>query len=62
MKVLVDQDTCIGCGMCIDVCPQGFEYNSDDKSSPKSSEVGEDIKDKIIEARDVCPVDAIKVE
>ncbi|GHV25557.1 hypothetical protein FACS189465_3480 [Clostridia bacterium] len=32
MKVLVNQDTCISCGMCVDICPEVFDYNSENKS------------------------------
>ena len=62
MKVKVDQESCIGCGMCIDVCPKVFKYNDEDKSEPIMQEVPEDLKDKALEAKNVCPVDAIEVD
>lgn len=61
MKVIVDQEACIGCGMCIDVCPKVFEYNSDNKSEAINENVTDASKEKIIESQQVCPVDAIKI-
>jgi ferredoxin len=29
MKAIVDKDLCIGCGLCVDVCPEVFEMNAD---------------------------------
>ncbi len=61
MKVKVNQN-CIGCGMCIDICPEVFEYNDDGLSRAKSEEVSDSLKDSISEAQEACPVDAIEVE
>ena len=61
MKVKVNQN-CIGCGMCIDICPEVFEYNDGGLSSAKLEEVGDELKDKVAEAQSVCPVDAIEAE
>lgn len=62
MKVCVNQESCIGCGMCIDICPEAFKYNSEDKSEAISETVETGLEDKVLEARDVCPVDAIEAE
>lgn len=66
MKVTVSQEGCIGCGMCIDICPEVFKYNDDFKSEviPEalSEDMPEDLKAKIVEAKEACPVDAIVAE
>ena len=62
MKVCVNQESCIGCGMCIDICPEVFKYGSDDKSEAISPEVPSGLEEKAKEAKDVCPVDAIEIE
>ncbi len=61
MKVKVNQE-CIGCGMCIDMCPDVFEYNDEGLSSVKSAEVDDSLKDAVTEAQEACPVDAIETE
>lgn len=61
MKVRVNQE-CIGCGMCIDMCPEVFEYNDEGLSAAKSEEVSDSLKDSVLEAQEACPVDAIETE
>jgi len=57
MLIKVDQETCIGCGRCTEVCPDVFKLNSDGKS-----EVIGDNKECAMSAADQCPVEAIFVE
>lgn len=61
MKIKVNQETCIGCGMCVDVCPELFKLNDDYKSECINSEVSKELTDKAQEAVEVCPVEAIEV-
>jgi ferredoxin len=58
MKASVDKDTCIGSGNCEATCPEVFEVR-DGKSHVKKSPVPEDLEDKVQEAVDGCPVQAI---
>ena len=47
MKITVDNETCIGCGMCISVCPEVFECADDGtKSVCKLDDIPEDLKEK----------------
>ena len=32
LKVYVDQDLCISCGLCISICDDVFSWNDDDKA------------------------------
>ncbi len=59
MKAVVDQDICIGCGMCVDICPEIFKYNDEYKSESILEEVPEDLKIRAEEATEACPVEAI---
>lgn len=61
MKAYVDGDVCIGCGLCADSCPDIFEL-VDDKAVVKVSPIPKDYEDLVKEARENCPVDAIRVE
>jgi ferredoxin len=61
MKVTVDEETCIGCGLCAETCPEVFELK-DDKAVAKMEEVPENLVDSCKEAAEECPVEAIQVE
>ena len=58
-KVVVDQDTCIGCGACVSVCPVTFEM-VDGKAHVKKADVKKITCEK--EAADSCPVSAISIK
>jgi ferredoxin len=62
LKVKVDKETCIGCGTCIAVAPEIFEFDSDGKSKPKS-EIVEDqnLIEKAKDAAAACPTHSIKL-
>jgi ferredoxin len=61
MKAIVDQDACIGCGLCPDICPEVFEMNDDDKAEVTVDPVPADVEDSCREAAESCPVDAITI-
>lgn len=60
MKVYVDQDLCIACGACIDICPAVFDWNEEGLSQVIVNEVPEDAEECAREAIESCPSDAIK--
>ena len=62
MKACVDKDTCIGCGLCPEVCPEIFKMDDDGKAVASQGEVTEDLVSSAKEAEDQCPVSAITVE
>ncbi len=57
MKITVDASTCVGCGLCEQVCPDAFEMQSDGIAHVKSGAQAACAKD----AADQCPVTAIAV-
>ncbi len=61
MRATVDEETCIGCGLCAETCPEVFEM-VDDKARAKVDEVPEDSTETCREAAEDCPVEAIQIE
>lgn len=56
--IKVDQNKCIGCGLCVGMCPDVFVLNLDGKSEVLAQVNEECAK----EAAAACPVEAITVE
>ena len=61
MKTIVNQDTCIGCGLCISTVPVVFEVNADGKAEACGHTTDEN-RAAVQEAIDACPVQAISAE
>ena len=61
MRVFVDEETCIGCGLCAETCPEVFEMD-DDKARVKVDEVPDEATESCKEAAENCPVEAIQIE
>ncbi|MFA6896771.1 MAG: ferredoxin [Patescibacteria group bacterium] len=57
-KVTVDQELCIGCGACANLCPKVFSLGNDGKSEViDANGASGDVE----VAANSCPVGAIKV-
>lgn len=61
MKAWVDKDICIGCGVCVDVCPQIFFMDQEDKAEAKDIPVPAEVEESCQEAAEECPVSAIEI-
>lgn len=62
MKVKVDNNSCIGCGACVAVCPNVFELSDEGYATAKVAEVPEEEKGNVNDAAEGCPVSAIQTE
>jgi ferredoxin len=71
MKIHIDQDECIECGLCASTCADVFEQKAGEKASivecyrmgdSSSGEVGEVLRPCVEEAAESCPVQVIDVE
>ncbi len=55
-----EHEKCIGCGVCVALCPDNWEMGTDGKAHPKKTEV-EDIGCNEQAAKS-CPVQIIHIE
>jgi ferredoxin len=62
MKAIVDVETCTGCGLCADVCPEVFELNEESIAEVIADPVPPQAEDTCRDAAESCPVDAIYIE
>lgn len=60
-KVVIDQNTCIGCGSCSATAPKTFVMDDASGKAKPIGQLGDDEK-TIQEAVDNCPVAAISIE
>lgn len=60
MKVRIE-DSCTGCGLCVDTCPEVFEMG-DTMAEVVVDVVPAELEDSVQQAADECPVEAIIVE
>jgi len=62
LRVEVDQELCISCGLCIETCPEVFDWNEEEKASRIVEEVPPELEEAAHEAVDNCPTSAITEE
>ncbi len=70
MKVWVEKETCIGCGVCPAIAPQYFKIDDDGKAATIDEsgnpvpfrEVPEADRDLVMNAVMSCPTSSIKTE
>jgi ferredoxin len=62
MRVVVDFDKCQSNGLCMAACPEVFEVRDDGFLYILDENPADSLREKVLEARDVCPTGAITVE
>ncbi len=62
MKAKVDRDACIGCELCVTICPEVFEMDEEQIAIVIANPVPSDVEDAAREAEDNCPTAAISIE
>lgn len=62
MKTRVDQETCIGCGLCPSIAPDVYEMRDDGKAYVMAEDVPSGAESSAQEAADGCPVSAIIID
>jgi ferredoxin len=61
MKATVDKDTCIGCELCVNHCPEVFAPDGEGKVKVIANPVPAAAEAKCRIAGKECPVEAIKI-
>ncbi|MFN4226753.1 MAG: ferredoxin [Candidatus Ratteibacteria bacterium] len=61
MKVRIDENLCTGCGLCVDICSEVFEMG-ETVSKVKLNNIPSELEEKVKEAAESCPVEAIIIE
>ncbi len=57
MGITINEEECVGCETCVELCPDVFEMNDDgDKAVVKNPDATDDCVDEAIET---CPNEAI---
>ena len=61
MKLKVDSDRCLRCGMCAASFPEVFDFNDEGNIEVKNENIKEDNKEEIENFKnEMCPVGAIE--
>ena len=61
MRFYVNDD-CIGCGLCVSICPEVFALTEGDVARAQEEEVSPSMEAPATEAMDSCPTSAIEAE
>lgn len=59
--ISINRDGCIGCGLCVGICPEVFRM-ADDGLAEVYAKPDETINDKVNEASKSCPVEVIEIK
>jgi len=57
--IKVNEERCIGCGLCVNLCPEVFELGENGKTRMKEGADLEKNRKSIREAKESCPARAI---
>jgi len=62
MEVLIDEDVCIGCGNCAEVCPAVFHLNEETEKAEVIDAEACEFVGCCEAAEENCPVEAITLK
>ena len=62
MKVRVDKDSCIGCGVCVALAQEYFKLDEEGKSVTIKEDVAPGDEENVRNVAASCPTQAIKTE
>jgi ferredoxin len=59
MKIKVEKEKCIGCGACIAIAGNVFDFDDENMAKVIVDKVSKDDEENVIEALENCPTGAI---
>ena len=59
LKIKVNKENCIGCGLCVNICPEVFAMDENGKSEVLEGDI-EKFNNAINDSIESCPVNAIE--
>ena len=62
MKAEVNQEGCVSCGYCVNICPEVFKFNNDNKSMVVVDKIPDKAVETAVEAAEGCPVGVIELK
>ncbi len=62
MKIIIDEDKCIGCMSCTSVSPEVYEMNEKRKAVVRKEVNIDENEDEAEKGAEICPTNAIKIE
>lgn len=60
-KIRINKDKCLGCGMCVGIESDVFDFDDDGLAKANNDNINDDNKENVNNAIDSCPVSAIEV-
>ena len=60
-KVVINKDKCLGCGMCVGIESDVFDFDDDGLAKVNNDNINDDNKENVNNAIDSCPAAAIEV-
>ena len=61
-EIKVNKEKCLGCGMCVGINSDVFEFDDDGLAKADNSKISEENKNEVEDAINSCPVGAISKE
>lgn len=61
MKVKVNKDLCIECGLCVSTAPEVFKFDTDGKAEEIVDTVPNEMESAAQDSVDGCPTSAIEI-
>ena len=60
MELKINKDSCIGCGACVGLCDEIFEFGDDGLAEVKENPIPEEFEEDAQDALEGCPTSAIE--